>query len=173
MEKAINILGKMSQQSRKDNTIEGEKEQREAWELGSKVVRKKRTMEAPRVMHGNVIKKVRGNDSAEAGKFSMLAANPDMWMAIKKKYRKFEMKPSEKLKADVNWNLKRVWKVLNLENVLREDVEVASPEGRKFYESHRRYQNHVSEVKSLRPKTSSSTYRTKLQYIAYLQQFNN
>lgn len=65
MEKAINILGKMSQQSRKDNTIEGEKEQREAWELGSKVVRKKRTMEAPRVMHGNVIKKVRANNSAE------------------------------------------------------------------------------------------------------------
>lgn len=124
-------------------------------------------------MHGNVIKRVRTNNSSDDVKFSMLQANPDMYAATMKKFRKFTMKPVEKYKPDVNWNLKRVWKVLNLENVLREDAEVNSPEGRKFYESHRRYQNHVNEVKSLRPKTSSSTYRTKLQYIAYLQQFNN
>lgn len=30
---------------------------------------------------------------------------------------------------------------------------------------------HLRESKSMRPKTTSSTYRTKLQYIAYLQQF--
>ncbi len=48
---------------------------------------------------------------------------------------------------------------------------MASPEGRKFYDSHKRYVCHIKESKSLRPKTSSSTYRTKLQYIAYLQKF--
>ncbi len=63
----------------------------------------------------------------------MLGANPDMYEATLKKFRKYTMKPAEKYKPDVNWNLKRVWKVLNLESILREDAEVTSPEGRKFY----------------------------------------
>lgn len=63
----------------------------------------------------------------------MLGANPDMYEATLKKFRKYTMKPVQKYKPDVNWNLKRVWKVLNLESILREETEVASPEGRKFY----------------------------------------
>lgn len=73
-------------------------------------------------MHGNVIKKVRANNSSDEVKFSMLKANPDMYEATLKKFRKYTMKPSDKYKPDVNWNMKRVWKVLNLENVLREDA---------------------------------------------------
>lgn len=72
----------------------------------------------------------------------------------------------------MKWDSEMYWKVLNLENVLIDEGEIGSPEGKKFFESYRRLQNHVNELKSLRPKTSSSTYRTKLQYIAYLQQFN-
>ncbi len=44
----------------------------------------------------------------------MLGANPDMYQATLKKFRKYTMKQPEKYKPDVNWNLKRVWKVLNL-----------------------------------------------------------
>lgn len=51
----------------------------------------------------------------------MLKANPDMYQATLKKFRKLTMKPEAKVKPEVNWKLKRVWKVLNLENVLRED----------------------------------------------------
>ncbi len=101
----------------------------------------------------------------------MLRVNPDMYEKTVDKFRKYNIKPREKYKPEINWELKRVWKVLNLENVLRDEVEVASPEGRKYYDSHKRYLYHLKESKSLRPKTSSSTYRTKLQYIAYLQQF--
>ena len=103
----------------------------------------------------------------------MLGVNTDMYQSTLKKFRKYTIKPTPKSKSEVNWNLKRVWKVLNLENILREDVELTSPEGRQFYDTHKKYLNHLNEIKSLRPKTSSSSYRTKLQYIAYLQQFND
>lgn len=82
------------------------------------------------------------------------------------------MKKREKYVPDINWDLRRVWKVLHLEDLLREDTEVHSPEGRKFYDCHRRYLNQLTETKSMRPKSTSSTYRNKLQYIAYLQNFN-
>lgn len=52
----------------------------------------------------------------------MLSANPDMYRATLKKFRKYTMKQPEKAKPQVDWNLKRVWKVLNLQNVLREDT---------------------------------------------------
>jgi hypothetical protein len=52
-------------------------------------------------------------------------------------------------------------------------MELSAPEGRKYYDSHRRLQQQVAEAHSLRPKTTASNYRTKLQYIAYLQQFNH
>ncbi len=52
----------------------------------------------------------------------MLGANPDMYQATLKKFRKFTMKPAQKYKPDVNWDLKRVWKVLNLQSILREDT---------------------------------------------------
>lgn len=57
----------------------------------------------------------------------MLKTNPDMYAATLKKFRKYTMKQPEKLKPEVNWKLKRIWKVLNLESVLREDAEVTSP----------------------------------------------
>jgi hypothetical protein len=46
--------------------------------------------------------------------FSMLGVNPDMYEATLKKFRKYSIKPAEKYKPEVNWNLRRVWKVLNL-----------------------------------------------------------
>jgi hypothetical protein len=49
----------------------------------------------------------------------MLGANPDMYERTVKKFRKWNVKPVDKYQANVNWDLKRVWKVLNLENILR------------------------------------------------------
>ena len=72
-------------------------------------------------MHGNVIRKIPNFKSEQDSNFSMLTANPDMYQATLKKFRKLTMKPEAKAKPEVNWKLKRVWKVLNLENVLRED----------------------------------------------------
>ena len=95
-------------------------------------------------MHGNVIRRIPAFKTEDEGNFSMLNTNPDMYQATLKKFRKLTMKPPTKVKPEVNWKLKRVWKVLNLENVLREDAEVGSPEGKKFFESHRRLQNHVN-----------------------------
>jgi len=51
--------------------------------------------------------------------FSMLKVNPDMYDKTVDKFRKYNIKPKEKYVPEVNWELKRVWKVLNLENVLR------------------------------------------------------
>ena len=72
-----------------------------------------------KVMHGNVVRNIPNFKNIKDENFSMLKANPDMYQATLKKFRKFTMKPQEKAKPDVNWKLKRVWKVLNLENVLR------------------------------------------------------
>ena len=49
----------------------------------------------------------------------MLLANPDMYQKTLKKFRKYNIKTPEKYKPELNWDLKRVWKVLNLESVLR------------------------------------------------------
>ena len=127
-------------------------------------------------MHGAIIKQFNQNQNkcmTEDVNFSMLKANPDMYEGTVKKFRKWNIKPTVKYKPSLNWDLKRVWKVLNLENVLREDSEMSNTEGRKYYDSHKRYIQQVTESKSLRPKTSSSSYRTKLQYISYLQQFKS
>lgn len=103
----------------------------------------------------------------------MLQVNPDHYAATKDKYRQYFVKPSipEEKKPR---NFKKLWKLLNLEDILSEnDIDITSTEGRRFFDSYRRLQNQVLEAKSVRPKTTSSNYRTKMQYIAYLQQFNN
>jgi hypothetical protein len=134
---------------------------------------RRRTSAPVHITHGYVIKKIPTGKYCEPADFSMLGVNPDMYEATLKKFRKYSIKPPEKYKPEVNWNLRRVWKVLNLETILREDSEINCPEGRYFYDTHLRLQNHVLENKSLRPKTSSSSHRAKLQYIAYLHQFSN
>lgn len=86
------------------------------------ISRRKKASEPPKLMHGNVIKRVRANNMAGEVNFSMLKANPDMYEATMKKFRKFTMKPAEKYKPNLSRSEERVWKVLNLENVLREDA---------------------------------------------------
>ena len=69
-------------------------------------------------MHGNLVKAYSSFTTDEEVHFSMLEANPDMYQATLKKFRKWTMKPQIRVKPEVNWNLKRVWKVLNLDNIL-------------------------------------------------------
>ena len=57
----------------------------------------------------------------------MLQANPDHYESTLRKFRRWTMKPQVKPKPEVNWNLKRVWKVLNLDSVLGDDNEITSP----------------------------------------------
>jgi hypothetical protein len=45
--------------------------------------------------------------------------NPDMYEAVKKKFRKYSVKPLVYDKRKI-WDFKKVWKILNLEDVLRE-----------------------------------------------------
>lgn len=102
----------------------------------------------------------------------MLGVNPDMYDAVKKKYRKYSVKPIV-YEPRSSWNFKKVWRILNLEDVLRgEQVEISGADGRKYFDCDKRLRHQMNETKSIRPKTTSSNYRTKLQYIAYLQQFN-
>lgn len=65
-------------------------------------------------MHGNIIRTFPKDIDNEKIDFSMLKANPDMYASTVKKFRKYTMKQPQKYKPDVNWDLKRVWKVLNL-----------------------------------------------------------
>jgi hypothetical protein len=44
----------------------------------------------------------------------MLNVHPDIYKATLQKYRKYSMPSPKKYKPEVNWDLKRVWKVLNL-----------------------------------------------------------
>ena len=124
-----------------------------------------------KVMHGNVIRNCpKDNEDIQ---ISMLGINPDHYEAVKKKYRHYDVKPME-YEPSGGRNFKRLWRVFNLEDVLREqEFDVSDPSGRKFFDTHRRLSQSVRESRSLRPKTSSSGYRTKMQYIAYLQQFNH
>lgn len=48
----------------------------------------------------------------------MLGVNPDMYDAVKKKYRKYSVKPIV-YEPRSSWNFKKVWRILNLEDVLR------------------------------------------------------
>ena len=123
-----------------------------------------------RIMHGNIIPEVQENK--EPINFSMLHVNPDHFKATKDKYRQFYMDPPLPTKKEP-WTFQKLWNMFQLEDVLKgNDVEIHNREGRRFFESHRRLRNQMMETKSVRPKTTSSSYRTKIQYIAYLQQFN-
>lgn len=55
-------------------------------------------MEPAKIMHGNVIKKIPIMRNTEPVNFSMLAANPDMYEATLKKFRKYSIKPTPKYK---------------------------------------------------------------------------
>jgi hypothetical protein len=128
-------------------------------------------------MHGHIVKKEIKDKPSKSAKrhepFSMLHVNPDMYEATRKKYRKYSLKTVSS-SPERHYNCKNTWKALNLEDVIRdEEVVLFAPEGRKYFECARRLESQVKETRSCRPKTSSSSYQTKLQYIAYLQQFNH
>lgn len=55
-------------------------------------------MEPAKIMHGNVIKKIPIMRNTQPVNFSMLAANPDMYEATLKKFRKYSIKPTPKYK---------------------------------------------------------------------------
>jgi hypothetical protein len=65
-------------------------------------------------MHGNIIKNIPPPKDNEPIHFSMLAVHPGIYQSTLKKYRRYSVKPPEKYKPEVNWDLQRVWKVLNL-----------------------------------------------------------
>ena len=68
--------------------------------------------------------------------------------------------------------MKRIWKVLNLDGVLEEESHLAHhKEGLEFFYKHERLQNQIQEARSLRPRTSSCSYRDKVKYIRYLDTF--
>ena len=57
----------------------------------------------------------------------MLEVNPDMYEAAKKKFRKYSAKPLE-YDAKGKWDFKKMWRILNLEEVLgEEDLYLAAP----------------------------------------------
>jgi hypothetical protein len=68
-------------------------------------------------MHGHVIKQ--SPPKVDPVHFSMLEVNPDMYEAAKKKFRKFHVKPLEYAPRRP-WDFKKVWRILNLEDVLQE-----------------------------------------------------
>jgi hypothetical protein len=46
------------------------------------------------MMHGNLIRKIPVINNDEPVNFSMLGANPDMYQATLKKFRKYSMRPA-------------------------------------------------------------------------------
>lgn len=73
-----------------------------------------------RVIHGTIIPKTTDVKVETPGEFSMLETNKDLYKSVKKKYRKQEFRPPKtKNKAEYKWKKKRIWEVLNLENVIR------------------------------------------------------
>lgn len=50
----------------------------------------------------------------------MLEVNPDMYEAAKKKFRKYNVKPL-KYEPKSTWDFKKVWRILNLENILQDE----------------------------------------------------
>jgi hypothetical protein len=80
---------------------------------------KRRSSQASvRLMHGHVVKQ--SPPKGEPVQFSMLEVNPDMYEAAKKKFRKFHAKPLE-YAARTPRDFKKVWRILNLEDVLQEE----------------------------------------------------
>jgi|JI6StandDraft_1071083.scaffolds.fasta_scaffold50347_5 hypothetical protein len=72
--------------------------------------------------------------------------------------------------------MKRVWKVLNLDDILPEEVAGTNPIKKdraalSYYYKSNRLANQISESRALRPKTSSSNHRQKLTYVNYLAEF--
>lgn len=62
-------------------------------------------------MHGNLVREYQ--DDNEAINFSMLKVNPDMYEAVKKNYRIYDVKPLEYDKPTVK-DFKKIWNILNL-----------------------------------------------------------
>jgi len=99
-----------------------------------------------------------------------------MYRETLKKFKRFHKKPQPREKSEVNWDMKRVWKVLNLDQVLPEDVAGISPIRRdsgaiSYYYKSNRLASQINESRALRPKTSSSNHRQKLTYVNYLAEF--
>jgi hypothetical protein len=72
--------------------------------------------------------------------------------------------------------MKRIWKVLNLEDILPEDVNNNNSKQKdhtaiKYYYKSNRLANQISESRVLRPRTFSSSHRQKLTYVNYLTDF--
>jgi hypothetical protein len=104
--------------------------------------------------------------------FSMLESNKEMYNETVKKFRRFMKQPKIQYKPNVNWTMKRVWKVLNLDDVLEDESQLAqNKEGLEYFYKHERHQNQISESKSMRPRTSSCTYQDKVKYVRYLDNF--
>jgi hypothetical protein len=68
-------------------------------------------------MHGNLIREF--HDDKEEINFSMLKVNPDMYDAVKKNYRIYDVKPLQYEKPTAK-DFKKIWNILKLEDVLRE-----------------------------------------------------
>lgn len=100
-----------------------------------------------------------------------------MYKETQKKFRRFHKKEQVKRKSEVNWDMKRVWKVLNLEEILPEEIVSddnpirKDKEAIKYYYKSNRLANQISESRALRPRTSSSSHRQKQTYINYLSEF--
>lgn len=62
-------------------------------------------------MHGHIVKD--SPPQFDTVNFSMLGVNPDMYEAVKKKYRHIYAKPLE-YDPKGSWDFKKVWKILNL-----------------------------------------------------------
>jgi hypothetical protein len=52
----------------------------------------------------------------------MLKCNAKMYEETYKKFRRFHKEKEPRKKSEANWDMKRVWKVLNLEEILPEEI---------------------------------------------------
>lgn len=60
-----------------------------------------------------------------------------MYEETEKKFRRFVKKPKIPYKPNVNWDMKRVWKVLNLDDVLEEESQLAqNKDGLEYFYKH-------------------------------------
>lgn len=79
----------------------------------------------------------------------MLQSNKEMYKETLKKFRRFHKKDIIQQKSEVNWDMKRVWKVLNLDDVLPEDTITTNPVRKdraaiSFYYKSNRLANQIS-----------------------------